>query len=379
MVIVCIFLLLETKRAASAPPQPPPPQGNLSCAVINDKLYFRFELPVTLGKYSIAKNYNFFLFQCRNKESQLPPTNYIHNEGGRTINALVGAYDSSVLLYPLCVQIEERAAGKLVMQMRNFKVKSTQRLVGRAWNIFDQFHCFKGRGWIDDKQSSVRYMSVTEDCTNLTVTWLNDKFDEYWFIRKQRISITEVTVIKTNDVTKIASRAAPYKQQQQQQQQHYHHEEDVNFMGDEKRYVKRDLKPNTEYRVCVITDYGPMNGSKRKCTMVYNFCRRKPESNGENNKKPGGVWIKMTAILSGVTVGAFLGVCLLVVGVQRKVCDYCWRDNDKNDFIRSRDDIVRSRESSGDDVCARPPIAYFVDERELMGPLEYHEYYQIKS
>ena len=355
-----------TPLSLTITPPPPLQKGNLSCDVINDKLYFKFELPFTFKRNPSNK---FSLFQCGNfnKEKKLPPTKYINNYG-RAISALVGAYDSIVLLRPLCVQIERD--GKRTMQMEDFNVKSTQQPVGRAWNIFDQFDCFDrqqeqgSRPGGKSQQSSVRHLGVETNCTNMTVVWVNDKFDEFWFIRKQRVLIVERMAIKATAKTKASTvninkpnkkqqqqqqrqqqrrkkqqkqqklkkKIMKKHQQQQQQQQHrrhYYHEQEINFEGttntENHRYELGDLKPNTEYRVCVVTEYGKPNGSRRKCSTVYNFCWHRSGLEKEfrpfSSTKQGdqSFWIKITTIISGVTICAFVSVFLLVVG-RRRLC-----------------------------------------------------------
>lgn len=394
-----------TTPSLSTPPTPLQ-KGNLSCEVINDKLYFKFELPFAFQRNILS---NFSLFHCENfmGNTQFPPTNYINNGGAeKTISALVGEYDSNVLLRPLCLKIQQD--GKRTMQMQDFKVKSTQRPIGRAWNIFDQFDCFDRRaqrGGGEEQHNSVRHLGVEAECTNMTVTWVNDKFDEFWFVRTQRVSIAEIfvlkTTVKTNKALAVNRTKSHKKYQRQHSQQHpqqqqypqtpYYHESEINSEAttnnNNHRYEKRDLKPNTEYRVCIITEYGAPNGSKRKCSTVYNFCWRR-NSNHEKRfeqlsstesdvhataavklDNDQSLWIKITAILSSVSITGFIGVFLLVIGVRRGLCGYHSRDNGGSL------DLLNNGE-----VSARPPDAgCFVDELDLVRPLEYHQYYEIES
>lgn len=102
-------------------------KGNLSCRVINDKLFLRFELPypsqpthiLSAGRERSQQkmNHTFNLYSCSTamtlSKTTPPPTQFMYSEdekagkGGKiTINTLVGSYDSVFLLQPLCVRIE---------------------------------------------------------------------------------------------------------------------------------------------------------------------------------------------------------------------------------------------------------------------------------
>ena len=273
------------------------------------------------------------LKHCQKRDANynisFPTSQYLIEEGGRAVNIQVGRYDSERLMVgEICMEMKAEGTS---YTMQNFTSRG-QRL-GRGWNIFDQYNCF------EESLHSVRYLSVSTSCRNLTLTWLNRKFDEYWFIRGQSVSIIEASAL---------NRTIAYQ---------------VVKLRTENSYEYRGLAPNTEYRVCVITDYG-VHGKKAKCRNAFTRCKEFGDKMVNEKTPVLKIWLKPTLIISGLIVGILICFFLAFYFINKQ---------------RMR--ISESGRNEAPITCRageRVKNSSFTDEEDLIRPMERtHEYFEI--
>ena len=289
--------------------------------MVSDVLYFRMELPVQQKRMELDST-KVDIHHCENGTRMQAPVKLFANDvRANTIYATVGQYKSTLLNEQICVNVllSDGTEYKLI----DFVNKHTQEGVGKTYNIFDQYSCFA------ERDHSVRHMSVTTACNNITVTWVNHAFDQYWFIRGQSVTINEMRDGEIRSVT------PPYK---------------IKKLSNPEHVLRmRNLESETDYLVCITTDYG-FHGEKDKCQHVMTHCSGEP-------------WVQI-AIMIGCGVIAVLCVgFFLKVSVKRRM---------KQRKLQHDTDQCRACE---DVRCA--------DEYDLIEPLHQlehvHEYFEIKN
>jgi len=138
--------------------------------IVSNVLYFKFELPVAQQdrKKKIEKldSTKVDMHHCQNgTRKQAPVKLFANNADANTIYATVGLYKSTLLVEPICIKVLLSDGTEYTLD--NFVNKHTQKNVSEPYKIFDQYNCFK------ERKHSVRHLSVTTGCNNITVTWVN--------------------------------------------------------------------------------------------------------------------------------------------------------------------------------------------------------------
>jgi len=113
-----------------------------------------------------------------------------------------------------------------------------------------------------------------------------------------------------------------------------------------------DLESDTDYLVCVTTNYGT-NGKKDRCQRVVTHCNR-------------DVWAPV-AIISGCATIVFLCAAVFLTA--------CFKQRRRKQKLKQNNDLVQCRACEQDER--------WTDEYDLIEPLNHpehgHEYFEIKD